>query len=442
MKELKYIEKIRGGHSLLSMPQSLSQILSMINKDGFSMEDLAGIIMKDAGLTSKVLKMANSAFYRHQARISTIHQAVMMLGMTQVKCLALSTSVFQIEPFESKYKIDIKAMFSHFISVALGCRMLAELVEFRDPEEAFVAGLLHDIGLVFFLHHFPDDYSAVIARCKDYPGFVEAEREILGIDHAEVGRMLAEKWNFPPGLCNAIGEHHRMPTSIDTIEVAHIVQLAQLISKPAIDDRAPNIEYRLEAIGRLCEMMRIDRDRVDDISFSLMTETLSLAEHLGIDIGDPTEVLTRANRELFSSYLTIENLFRERQELSRRILVEDRRTAMMESKNIALATLSHYVNNAAMAISGRGQLIRMLLDEGSIIDKDRRLESVIEVIEKSVRKIMIVLQEMRDLTNLDEMEKYADSQAVNIDDRIKERLSKIEPDDIEWETRPVGDPSR
>ena len=432
MKELKYIEKIRSGGTLLSMPQSLAQVLSMINKDGFGMQDLGRVIMNDPGLTSKVLKMANSAFYRRQAQIATVNQAVIVLGVTQVKCLALSASVFQPDLVKAEFGIDSREMFSHFISVGLGSRMLAEAMGLASGEEAFVGGLLHDIGLVFLIHHFPDDYRAVVKSIGKYHDTIEAEKAVLGINHAEIGRMLAEKWNFPPNLCDAIGYHHLVPDRIDKVELMHLVQLARLINKPLLEERPGNLERRLAALSRLAEMMHIDRNVIDDISYALLTETMTASEYLGIDIGNPAEVLARANRELFKSYLTIESLFRERQELSQRILKEERRAAMMETKTVAIATMSHYINNAAMAISGRGQLIRMLRDRGSIIDQENRLAPITDVIEKSVKKILAVLEELRDLTDLEEMQKYTDSQAINIDDRLKERLSRTEeePQDV------------
>jgi putative nucleotidyltransferase with HDIG domain len=438
MSEVKYIEKIKSDDSLLSMPQSLSQILTVINNDDFSMEELAAIVMHDPGLTGKVLRMANSAFYRQQARISSVNHALMMLGVMQVKCLALSTSVFKAKLFENTYNIDIKEMFGHFISVALGCRKLAEAVGYNDTEEVFVGGLLHDIGLVFFMHHYPDDYAEVLQNYTQYPSLMEAEKAILGIDHAEIGQVMAEKWNFPPGLCRAIGEHHRVPEKIDALDVVHFVQLSRLINKPVIDNRPSNIEQRLGAIDRMCQLMNIDRERVDEISYSLLTETLKTAEFMGIDIGEPAEVLTRANKELFNSYLTIETLFRERQDLSQRILAEERRAAMLETKNIAIATLSHYMNNAAMAISGRGQLIKMLINNGAVVDKDNRLDPVIDVIEKSVNKILAVLDELRDLSSLDEIEKYTESQAINIDDRIKKRLLEMESGAADHMTDPTA----
>ena len=426
MKELKFVEKLQREDSLLSMPQSLTQILNMVGKDDFSLDDLSEVILKDPGLTSKILKMANSAFYRQRSQISTVKQAVVMLGMMQVKCLALSASVFQTEKLEEDYNLDMKELFSHFISVAIGCNMVAEILDIKAGEEVFVAGLLHDIGMVYFIHHFPDDYKEVINRLEEYPSLIEAERSILGIDHAAIGAMLADKWNFPKLLCDSIAKHHDLPSHVDEITAVEIVQLSELISKSALDNRPQQIAQRIAAVHQMCSMMDIDRERIDDISFSLLTETIATAEYMGIDIGEPNEVLTRANKELFNSFITIENLFRERQELSQRILVEERRTAAMETKNVAIATLSHYLNNSTMAISGRTQLIKMLIGKGAIVDKEEKMDHILDVVEKSVFKILAVLAELRDLTNLEDMERYSESKAINIDDRISQRMKEMQ----------------
>lgn len=428
MKELKYVEKIKKGDSLLSLPQSLSQIINMVGKDDFSVNDLADVILKDPGLTSRLLRIANSAFYRQRSQIATVQQAVMVLGVMQVKCLALSASVFKTEALQTKYQIDVKEIFSHFISVALGCKMLAAAMGQESTEDVFIAGLLHDIGLVFFIHHFPDDYKAVLEKIEDYPGLIEAERAVLGIDHAAIGKMLAEKWSFPTGLSEAIGNHHQLPEKIDKVEPAHIVQLSELMNKPLFDARPRNLEKRLGAINHMTRLLKIERSKIDEISLSLLNDTIKTAEYMGIDIGDPMEVLSRANRELYNSYQLLENLFRERQDLSQRILIEERRAAAMELKNVAMATLSHYINNAAMAISGRAQLIKLLREKGTIRDEEGKLESILDVMEKSIRKIMAVLYELRDLANLEDIEKYSESKAINIDDRIVERMRQMEHD--------------
>ena len=350
----------------------------------------------------------------------------MMLGVMQVKCLVLSASIFRIDNLQQKCHVDIKGLFGHFLSVALGCKLISSLTGYDSPDEAFIAGLLHDMGIVYFVHHFPDDYGQVIESMSKYPRLVDAEKDIMGIDHAAIGQILAEKWNFPDELCQSIGDHHKTPVKIGDASLINIVQLSELINKPVIDTRPSNLEERLMAVNQMCRLMNLDRQRLDEITFSLLNETLKMAEYMGVDIGDPTDVLGRANKELFNSYLTIENLFRERQELSQRILIEERRMATMETKNVAIATLSHYLNNATMAISGRAQLIKMLSQNGKIVDEEDRLDHILDIIEQSVKKILAVLYELRDLTDFESIEKYSESKAINIDDRIKERLSRME----------------
>lgn len=426
MKELKYIEKIRGEESLLSLPQSLSEVLTLVGIGDYSMDDLANVIMQDPGLTSKVLKMANSSFYSHRSQISSVHQATVILGGHQVKCLALSASVFRASLLETKYHIDVKSLFSHFISNALGSKMLAEEIGSKNPEEAFTAGLLHDIGLVYLIHHFPNDYKAVIDKANRYHSLDRAEQEILGIDHATLGQMLAKRWNFPEHLCQAIGDHHKKPGDLADPEIVNCVKLSALVNQPVFETDADSLELRISDMSALAAMMKIDRVRIDEIAQKILGETISVAGYMGIDIGDPIEVVARANRELFNSYITIENLFRERQELSQRIILDERKTAMIDSKNMAIATLSHYLNNTTMAISGRAQMLKMLADKGDIVDKKDRLGSIVKVLESSVKKIMAVLQELRELTNLEEMSKYSESNALNFDDRIKRRMEKMD----------------
>jgi putative nucleotidyltransferase with HDIG domain len=426
MKELKYIEKIRQEESLLSLPQSLSKILELVGSENFSMEDLGDTILNDPGLTGKILKMANSAFYRKDTEIRTVHQAVMMLGMIQVKCLALSASIFSPRMLKRRLHLNLKELFRHFISVAIGAKKIAADIGYESTEEAFIAGLLHDIGILFFIHHFPEDYYEVTRRSASYSSLEAAEKDILGVDHMSIGQMLAEKWHLPEELCNAIMYHHDSTKQPNDTKLADIVCLSVLINKQILSQQPESISQRLNAVSHLCTKLDIDRERLDEITLSLLNETIEIADYMGIDIGDSSEILARANKELLNSYLTIESLFRERQELSRRILEEERRSGAIESKNVAMATLSHYMSNATMAISGRAQLIKMLVENGAIIDQGNKLEKILEVLETSSKKIMAVLAEMRELNTLADIQKYSDSIALNIDDRIRQRMKMLD----------------
>jgi signal transduction histidine kinase len=181
-------------------------------------------------------------------------------------------------------------------------------------------------------------------------------------------------------------------------------------------------------INEISGRLSLTKDQVDEISSSLLAQTISTAEYLGVDIGNIEDMLIKANQEIWKSYLTIENLFRERQELSQSLLLQEREKGAIESKNIAMATLSHYLNNATMAIYGRSQLLRMMLRKG---DHERLLEKLgadLEVVDRSIEKIVAVLEEMREISPIDQQKYYDMSRALNIDDRIEKRLAKMDAD--------------
>jgi signal transduction histidine kinase len=158
----------------------------------------------------------------------------------------------------------------------------------------------------------------------------------------------------------------------------------------------------------------------------MLDETISIAGTFGIDVGNSNDLLNRANRELCKSYLMIENLFKERSELSGKLLEEERLAGMIRSKNIAIATLSHYLNNVATAISGRVQLMQISLGNGDLIDKSGKLPNALGVIERSITRVLAVLAELKSLSRFDTEDFYNDSDALNIDERIKERMEAIE----------------
>ena len=161
----------------------------------------------------------------------------------------------------------------------------------------------------------------------------------------------------------------------------------------------------------MADMLDMSKSQVEEVSLSMMSSTIDMAEYMGVDIGNIEEMLIKANQEIWKSYLTIENLFKDRRELSRSLLSEERARGALESKNMALATLSHYLNNAVMAIYGRSQIIRLHLDKNQVDKLVAALPAQLEVMDKSVKKIVAVLE------------------ALNIDDRIEKRLDQMSNDE-------------
>ncbi|UCD64047.1 MAG: HDOD domain-containing protein [Candidatus Zixiibacteriota bacterium] len=430
MLNVPIIDQVRKDNNLLSLPQVLSEVLREVGKENFNADTLARIILKDPSLTSRVLKMSNSSFYQRYAEIKTVHQAIAVLGVTTVKCLVLSSSVFHPEKIASESGVDPSEFFIYVLSVAAGCKKIAEEISYTSTEEAFIAGLLHDVGILFFLNRYPREYRQIISRQVTADSLVDVERQLFGVDHAEIGYHMAQSWHLPEEISSAVSGHHGGPVDGAENVLQNIVRLAVLLTKDRFSGYELDLEDRLTRIGALTDKLSMKKEQVDEISSSLLSETFQIAEYLGVDIGSIEEMLTTANQEIWRTYLLVENLFKERQELSQSLLQQERARGAIESKNIAMATLSHYLNNAVMAIYGRSQIIRMMLARGQGDRVLQQLPDDLQKIDLSVKKIVAVLEEMKEVSPVDQQRFDSLSRAMNMDDRIKKRLDKLADDNV------------
>ncbi len=425
MDRISIVDHIRRDDKLLSIPQVLSEVLQEVKNENFSAESLSKVILKDPNLTSRILKLVNSPFYHRMAEITTVNQAISLLGVTTVKCMALSTSILNPQKVAAQSGVDPRSFFAYELAIAAAAEQTAKAVNYKAHEEAFIAGLLQDIGILYFLHHYPEQYRQVMDRSDRNETLLEAEENVFGITHPEVGAYLAEKWTLPEHIVAAIRDHH-LERSESKDKMADIVGLAVLLTSDNFSGFQLKIERRLELIKERADRMGLGQATLDEISSSLLSATISTAEFLGIDIGDIEEMLAKANQEIWKSYLTIANLFKERQELSRKLLLEEHAKGAEESKNVAMATLSHYLNNAVMAIYGRSQLLRMQSEKGSPEKLLEKLSANLDIVDRSVRKVVAVLEEMKQIVPLDKRKFHRMSEAMNIDDRIDRRMESME----------------
>lgn len=419
------MEEVQKNKNLLSLPQVLSEVLKETGNEDFSPEKLAKIILKDPSLTGRILKISNSSFYHRISEITTVHQAISVLGATTVKCLALSSSIFHPEKVAAESGVDPKEFFTYLLSTAAAAEKIAQTVDFKAPEEAFIAGLLHDLGTMYFLHHHGKEYRKIVEKKISANSLTEAEKQIFGVDHTEVGIFIANTLGLPEYVALGMSGHHNLQASKNDNTIGSIVKLAVLLSSDKFTGFETPLEDRLIAIKSVSNHLGLSKEQIDEVSFSLLPKTIEVAEYLGVDIGDIEEMLIGANQEIWKAYLVIENLFRERQELSRSLLEQERAKGAIESKNIAMATLSHYLNNAIMAIYGRSQLMRMFLDKGNTEKLIEMLPSHLEILDSSTKKIVAVLEEMKDISPIDQKKFYDLSQALNIDDKIEARMSTM-----------------
>lgn len=203
------LDILRREQQLPSLPQVFMELQQAINSPKTSATDLAEIISQDPGLTAFLLRMVNSAFYSLPMQIDTISRAVTVVGVKQLSTMAVGTSVMNLFKDIPPEIVDMERFWMHSIACGLVARGLCRVTGKGDPERAFVAGLLHDIGQLVFFKTKPDRAAQLIseARRRDELLF-NAEADLIGFDHATLGGMLLRKWNFPYVLVAAVLEHH------------------------------------------------------------------------------------------------------------------------------------------------------------------------------------------------------------------------------------------
>jgi putative nucleotidyltransferase with HDIG domain len=202
------IEKVLSDvRQLPSLSVVVRELLESFEGESANIARLASKINRDQGLAARVLRVANSAFYGFPGRIGSINEAVVVLGFHAVRSLALASGIIsQFSPTEGR-TFDRLAFWQHAIGTGVAARVLANVVG-RNTEEAFAAGLLHDVGKLVLDAHFHDDFGAVLNYLKDHDvTMLEAEKTVLGLDHAAIGYEVARQWRFPAPIQEAIRDH-------------------------------------------------------------------------------------------------------------------------------------------------------------------------------------------------------------------------------------------
>ncbi|MCB1183731.1 HDOD domain-containing protein [bacterium] len=213
---------------LPTIPETLIEILNVIDDPDSGAADLARAVRRDAPLMAKILKLANSPYYSPRGDIGDIDRCVAVLGYRTVRQVAICVQVAAVmvkAAADAGGHLDYRELWRHAVVTASIAKHLARGTGYPDPEEVFTAGLLHDIGKFVLELHAPDRYAGVIAA-RGQRSLVEAELEAFGCDHARLGEAFAGSWRFPAVLVAAAGRHHE-PADDDGDE-ARAVALVRL----------------------------------------------------------------------------------------------------------------------------------------------------------------------------------------------------------------------
>lgn len=229
-KKLNYI--VSKVDDMPVLPDRVKKIIALTEDPDSTIQDLEKEILKDQSLTSKILKLANSAYYGYPRKIDTVSQATILLGFQTIKSMALASTVSKMMSNELKgYALGKNDLWTQSQTCAIISRYIAKEIRFPNPETAYIAGLLRDIGKTILNFYVEKEYHAIINKVESEKiSFLEAEEEILGFNHAQVGEKIAIKWNFPEELVEAIGLHHTPEKSTINPTLVSIVHIADAIT--------------------------------------------------------------------------------------------------------------------------------------------------------------------------------------------------------------------
>lgn len=253
------------------LPDRINKIIEITENPDSDIKDLEDEILKDQSITSKILKLANSTYYGYAKRICTISEAIVLLGSQTIKSLVLTSAVSKllINELPGGYHLGKYDLWNQSQSCAMISKFIALQIHYPSPEEAYIAGLLRDIGKPILNYYVSQEYNYILNKIEnESKTFIQAEEEALGFTHAQIGSMVAEKWNFPTPLVESIHYHHSPEKAQSNQKLVSIVHIADAITMMmGIGLGSDGLSYNFSNFA--FKTLRIKEEDIEDIIFQV-----------------------------------------------------------------------------------------------------------------------------------------------------------------------------
>jgi putative nucleotidyltransferase with HDIG domain len=201
------LKRIQSECNLPAMPSIVYRLLDLVNNVQIDIHDIAEVINLDPIMAGRILKLANSVVFSGGDTIDTIDQAVMRVGFKNVKDIVISISM--MNAFRQPHAVQHEMFWRHSLSVAWGAKQVERMSTRTANEATYLCGLLHDIGILVLDLFFNDHYPSIVEEAAQQQRPLHViEKEILGVDHAQVGALLMERWQLPAAIIEAVRQHH------------------------------------------------------------------------------------------------------------------------------------------------------------------------------------------------------------------------------------------
>ncbi|MBD3333676.1 HDOD domain-containing protein [candidate division GN15 bacterium] len=355
-------------------------------------------------------------------------QAVVTLGTRAVQALALSSSVYDLT-HNLKGRIERSRFWRHSLETAVASRLLATKSGKSNPDEAFVAGLLHDVGILVLESSFPEKFERIWPVVESGERLEDVEENIWGTNHARVAQFLFEQWHLPESICNAVGHHHNQFVSSMKDEEFHlpqIVGLADLLGQYTMVKARTMTTADLERREIMQSNLGLSNKDLEALQASVTSQMIEEARFLEMEIGTVEELLLEANRRLYEQYVTLEALLRENRRMQEELAQAQVRQAALDALKTITATFNHYLNNAAGTILGRAQLVQVDIQRGVIGDSEDSADQAMKVIVNCVTTIQSVLEELGRLRSFETIVYHDDTKILDIERKIKRQFEQLE----------------
>ncbi len=226
-------QKISNVKAIPAMPMILMPLLELLQKpaDQVPIDEVVRLVSYDKTIAAQCIRIAGSPLFGLSRAPETIRSAVISMGMTRLKDVVLTFSLGQILPAE-KFVIDPGVFWRHSLGCALVSRKFCEITGAISPEKAYLAGLLHDLGIIVNCMVFPQESARAIANAQDEQiPLHEAERATMGFSHCETGRALADAWRLPEDMRDVIACHHDLDMNKQSSAIVAVVHLSDLLCR-------------------------------------------------------------------------------------------------------------------------------------------------------------------------------------------------------------------
>ena len=276
--------KIGGSQNLPSLPHILLKLIEVCNQKEAGIKDLAQVINMDPSISERVLRLVNSASYSLKHNVTSVDQALLLLGMDAVKNIALSASIYQVfNKTKGSLAFNVKLFWWHSLNCGVVARIMAQKLKYPSPDEAFLAGLLHDIGKLVLLVNFREEYTKILESANRQTSLLLKGELKLGDTHSAIGAWLIGRWNMRSFIPDAIRFHHEPVERImNAFPLVQIVFAANLLCPV-------HSGLNSKIFSAVRQILSLKRQDIEEVLSKAEQEVGEIAKTFGIEIEPPVK---------------------------------------------------------------------------------------------------------------------------------------------------------